>query len=166
MKPFATLALAASLCSWGMTAQSADLPPDETAGKPDKTERDNPGLALGHLKRPDHAGRPEHPAHPNRPPVPNDVKELIEKAKLAREAFLTEQKALVSEIKGATQEERVTIREALADNREKFLADQKELREQVRDRLKEIRQEFKDNRDKVIDEARKNGPRKRPGAED
>jgi hypothetical protein len=166
MKKLLSLSLLIALSSWGLRAQDAGTTPttpptvtddDSGAGKGPATTP--PGLA----NRPEH---PDHPANPNKPALPDDVKKLIDASKQARETFLSEQKDLIAKLKSATQDERAKIREDLAKNREDFLAQQKELREQIHDRLKEIRAEFKDNRDKVIDQARNNGKSRRPGAGD
>ena len=168
MKKLLFLSLLVTLSTWGLRAQDAGTNPttppatDDGTGGGKGPKDPPPGLA----NRPDHPAHPDHAANPNRPALPDDVKKLIDASKQARETFLNEQRDLVAKLKSATQDERAKIREDLAKNREDFLAQQKELREQIHDRLKEIRAEFKDNRDKVIDEARKNGKGRRPGAED
>lgn len=167
MKKLFLLTLLIALSSWGVRAQDAGTTPTTPpAGTDDDSGHGKKDSPPGLANRPDRPAHPDHPANPNKPALPDDVKKLIEASRQAREAFLNEQKDLVAKLKSATQDERAKIREDLAKNREDFLAQQKELREQIHDRLKEIRAEFKDNRDKVIDEARKNGKGRRPGAED
>ena len=77
---------------------------------------------------------------PGKVPIPADIKALIAKFEADRSAFFTEQKALWDKLKSATTEtERVAIREDLQDNRADFLAEQKQVRQEIKHELEELK---------------------------
>jgi len=100
------------------------------------------------------AVEPPTTAPPNfaRPNVPDDVKALIKSLQDARNQFLAQKKAELAKLKGATQEQRAAIREALQASRDAFLENQQNMREQLRTRLEELRKEFAANHQKLVDE--------------
>src|SRR5271155_2678522 len=72
-------------------------------------------------------------------PIPPDIKALIAKFEADRSAFLTEQKALWAKLKNATTEaERQAIRQDLQDNRADFLAQQAQVRQELKHELEEL----------------------------
>lgn len=71
------------------------------------------------------------------------LKELIAAAKAQREAFVAKQKDIAAALKGATADQKEKIKEQLKANREQFLADTKQLRTDIRDRVKELVGELK-----------------------
>jgi hypothetical protein len=76
---------------------------------------------------------------PGKVVIPPDIKALIAKFEADRSAFLTEQKALWAKLKGATTEaERQAIRQDLQDNREDFLAEQKQIRQELKHELEAL----------------------------
>jgi hypothetical protein len=77
---------------------------------------------------------------PGKVPIPADIKALIAKFEADRSAFLTEQKALWARLKDATTEaERTAIRQDLQDNRQDFLAEQKQIRMELKHELEELK---------------------------
>lgn len=77
---------------------------------------------------------------PGKVPIPADIKVLIAKFEADRSAFLTEQKALWAKLKDATTEaERAAIRQDLQDNRAEFLAEQKQIRQELKHELEELK---------------------------
>jgi hypothetical protein len=73
-------------------------------------------------------------------PIPADIKALIAKFEADRSAFLTEQKALWAELKNATTEaQREAIRQDLQDNRNDFIAQQKQVRMEIKHEVEELK---------------------------
>ncbi len=71
------------------------------------------------------------------------LQELIAAAKVQREAFVAKQKDIAAALKGSTADQKEKIKEQLKANKEQFLADTKQLRTDIRDRVKELVGELK-----------------------
>ena len=113
---------------------------------------DKPANPGGPGKPPADQGKPE--GAPGKPAdigvrVPDRFKddaklqELIAAAKVQREAFVAKQKDIAAALKGSTADQKEKIKEQLKANREQFLADTKQLRTDIRDRVKELVGELK-----------------------
>jgi hypothetical protein len=77
---------------------------------------------------------------PNPGKVLEELKALITKFDAEREAYLTEQKALLAELKNATTEaQRIAIRQDLEDNRDDFLADLRKFRMELREIISQLK---------------------------
>ena len=106
-------------------AASPTLRADEKAERPEKTEKPETGNLDG-------VRLPER--------FKDDAKlqELIAAAKTQREAFVAEQKELAKKLRGATADVKDKVKEQLKANREQFLEDTKQLRTDIRERVKEL----------------------------
>ncbi len=102
--------------------------------------------------------RPDRPTPPGRPgleiprigipkgvELPEDVKKLVEQYQDAAKKFAEEQKALVSQLRGATEEDKAKLKEQLKANRDKFLDDTKQLRADIREQVRDLRAKLKEN---------------------
>ena len=103
--------------------------------------------------------RPERPERGGRPPqvelpklgiprnvtLPDDLKALVEQYQTAAKKFAEDQKALVAQIKGATDEDKAKLKEQLKSNREKFLEDTKQLRADIREQVRDLRAKLKES---------------------
>jgi len=90
-----------------------------------------------------------------RPQLPADVQAELQKLKADKAAFITQQQALLKQLKAATtKEDRQALRDQLKENREKFIESQKALKEDIRDRMQELRKEFKNQREQMLNEAK------------
>ena len=96
--------------------------------------------------------------------LPTDIKDMIAKFEKDREAYLQQQKDLLKQLKGATDEERDKIREQLGDSRDKWLDQAKSLREEIRSRIAELRDKLPHHGD-ILDAAKEHvdGNKKRKG---
>ncbi len=71
------------------------------------------------------------------------LQELIAAAKIQREAFVAKQKDIAAALKGSTADQKEKIKEQLKANKDQFLGDTKQLRTDIRDRVKELVGELK-----------------------
>lgn len=94
---------------------------------------------------------------PTSPKIPGDIKALVRTFEMERDAYLAEQKALLEKLKNATTaQQRDAIRDMLQDNRDGFLAELREFREELRQEIKELKgkinnQELQELIDKIKD---------------
>lgn len=100
--------------------------------------------------RPEGAGRPpqvEVPklGIPRNVTLPDDLKALVEQYQAAAKKFAEEQKALIAQLKGASEEDKAKLKEQLKTNRDKFLEDTKQLRADIREQVRELRAKLKEN---------------------
>ncbi len=86
--------------------------------------------------------------------LPDSVKGLLEQFEKAREDFLKARQDLVKLLPEADKDKRAEIRKQLAQAREAFVKEQRELRDQIRDQLREMRDKLHDARDEQLDSAR------------
>ncbi len=77
--------------------------------------------------------------------LPDDLKKLVEQYQTAAQKFAEEQKALIAQIKGATEEDKAKLKEQLKGNREKFLEDTKQLRADIREQVRDLRAKLKES---------------------
>ncbi|MEY3276428.1 MAG: hypothetical protein RL153_1695 [Verrucomicrobiota bacterium] len=136
MKLFRHLAiLASTVIALGALAQNP----------PAKPEGDGPG-------RPGRPGGPGRPGLdiprigiPKNVELPEDVKKLVTQYQDAAKKFADEQKSLISQIRGATEEDKAKLKEQLKSNRDKFLEDTKQLRADIREQVRDLRAKLKEN---------------------
>ena len=96
--------------------------------------------------------RPGRPGGPGRPGIdiprigipkgvelPEDVKKLVTQYQDAAKKFADEQKTLISQLRGATEEDKAKLKEQLKTNRDKFLEDTKQLRADIREQVRDLR---------------------------
>ena len=94
---------------------------------------------------------------PTSPKIPSDIKALVRTFEMERDAYFAEQKALLEKLKNATTpQQREAIRDMLQDNRDGFLAELREFREELRQEIKELKgkinnQELQELIDKIKD---------------
>ncbi len=108
------------------------------------------------------APNPQPPARPERaqsPQFPTDVRSLVQKFKEDRETILKQpeaaQKGLLEKLRTATGADRTQLLDELREKHRAWLAEQKALREELRQRLKAIHEEFKNReRDQLLDEVK------------
>ena len=73
-------------------------------------------------------------------PIPTDLKGLINKFNAERSAYLTQQKELLAKLeKATTPEERAAIRARLQQNRDEFLADLKDFRQDLKQQITQLK---------------------------
>lgn len=70
--------------------------------------------------------------------LPKALQDQITKYREQSKTFIDAQRDLAKTLKGATEEQRNSLREQLKANREKFLADTQTLRTEIRDQLKDL----------------------------
>jgi hypothetical protein len=97
--------------------------------------------------------RPDRPTRPDKPELPAEIKQLIDEFQKARESFLADQRDLAKQIRGATADERETLREQLKANREEWLDKQKELREEIKAAIQRLKETLPSHKD-LIDQAK------------
>src|SRR5580698_4811680 len=77
---------------------------------------------------------------PNPGKILDELKALVKKFEAERDAYLTEQKALLAELKNATTEaQRIAIRQDLEDNRDDFLEDLRKFRMELREIISQLK---------------------------
>jgi hypothetical protein len=97
--------------------------------------------------------------------LPLKIRERLRLFEQKREAYLAEQMKLMRQMRGATDAERAQLREQLRDQRQAWLEEARQIREQARLRLQEMKRELA-NHGEVIDAAREQArERAREGAE-
>ncbi len=73
-------------------------------------------------------------------PIPTDLKGLINKFNKERGAYLLQQKDLLAELeKATTPQERAAIRAQLQQNRDEFLADLKQYRQDLKQQIAQLK---------------------------
>jgi len=77
--------------------------------------------------------------------LPEDLKKLVEQYQGAAQKFAEEQKALISQIKGASEEDKSKLKDQLKTNREKFLEETKQLRADIREQVRDLRAKLKES---------------------
>ncbi|MDB6037601.1 MAG: hypothetical protein JWM99_1442 [Verrucomicrobiales bacterium] len=82
--------------------------------------------------------KPERPSQSDKPTIPEDVKSRLDQFKVAREAFLANQKDLTRKLKDATQDERDKIREQIQLQKQQFKAQAKELAQQAKESARDL----------------------------
>lgn len=158
------VALGALGLALGLNAYAQDTTPRPTPTDPPRIDPPpRPEITPVPPERPGLPPRGEvlRPDRPNRPGLPPEIAALMREFETDREAFLAKQREVLKTLQGATEEQRATIRETLRQNREQWLKDNAELREQIRQKLQELKDKLP-NRREVLDNA---GPRPgtRPG---
>jgi len=103
----------------------------------------NPGVAGKPGGLPGKAGGDIGVRVPDRFKDDAKLQELIAAAKVQREAFVAKQKDIAAALKGSTADQKEKIKEQLKANKDQFLADTKQLRTDIRDRVKELVGELK-----------------------
>jgi len=88
--------------------------------------------------------------------VPSSLQALVKKFETERGAYLTQEAALLAKLKNATTPaERAAIRKALQENREDFIAQQKQIREDVRQEITELKDKLNNvELDRLIQQVR------------
>jgi hypothetical protein len=126
-------------------------------------------------------GRPEAPERPEAPKggkpqieipkfklppnaeIPADLKALITQYQDAAQKFAAQQKELLAQIKGATDEQKQKLKETLKGNRQTFLDDTTQLRADIREQLRELRAKLKDSAPTTVDPSGEGKGKGRPG---
>lgn len=132
-----------------------------TPPTPPATNAPTASTKHGHVFVPPGTGRLLHqPAGSNRPadPVlPADVKALVQQFQTDQAGFIAQRQKLLDELKQASAADRAAIRDQLRDLRNKWLDEQKQLREDIRQRLQEIKDQLKNQRDQQLRDADSGG---------
>jgi hypothetical protein len=86
--------------------------------------------------------------------IPTDLQGLVKKFEAERSAYLDLQKALEAKLKNAsTPEERAAVRQTLQENRDVFLSDLKEFRQDLKQELVELKNKLNNTElDRLIEE--------------
>jgi hypothetical protein len=153
-----------SLVAWNTPVLRADDPPgkpDDPGNQGDHGKPTDPGQptddqGAGNDGKPDKnpnkpgigRGRAVEIPRINIPPplldkLPEDVKKLIDEFKALSDKYVADQKALLEGLRGANSDAKEKIKEQLKANRQSFLDETKEIRADIRERLKELRDELK-----------------------
>lgn len=133
----ATLALA-------LTASNRLFADDSTT--PTRPERPTDGNKRGENVRPGRFADVPNLGIPTKLELPEDLQKLVDQFRTQAQTFVASQKELAQQLKGATAEQKETIKEQLKTNREKFLEDTAQLRADIRERVKELRATLQDSR--------------------
>lgn len=137
MKMFRPLALvAATVVAFGTLAGDPPTPPTKPE-TPVRPERPTPPGRPGGIEVP-RIGIPKGVE------LPEDVKKLVEQYQDAAKKFAEEQKTLVSQLRGATDEEKAKLKEQLKSNRDTFLENTKQLRADIREQVRDLRAKLKE----------------------
>ncbi|HXC98094.1 MAG TPA: hypothetical protein VN048_02050 [Verrucomicrobiae bacterium] len=93
---------------------------------------------------------------PNPGKILDELKALVKKFEAERDAYLTEQKALLAELKNATTEaQRIAIRQDLEDNRDDFLQDLRKFRMELREIISQLKGKINNAElDRIIEAAK------------
>jgi gas vesicle protein len=83
---------------------------------------------------------------PSKLTLPEDLQKLVDQFKAQAQTFVTSQKDLAQQLRGATAEQKDALKEQLKTNREKFLEDTKQLRADIRERVKELKATLQETR--------------------
>ncbi len=133
----ATLALA-------LTTSNRLLADDSTTTtRPDKPAE---GGKRGENLRPGRFADVPNLGIPSKLDLPEDLQKLVDQFRTQAQTFVASQKELTQQLKGATAEQKETIKEQLKANREKFIEDTAQLRADIRERVKELRATLQDSR--------------------
>ncbi|MFM7555102.1 MAG: hypothetical protein ACKPAH_07375, partial [Verrucomicrobiota bacterium] len=121
------LAAATALSSFAQATPPTDKPagPEKPVGRPGGPGR---GLEVPRIGVPDNVLST----------LPKALQDQITKYREQSKTFIDAQRDLAKTLKGATEEQRNSLREQLKANREKFLADTQTLRTEIRDQLKDL----------------------------
>jgi hypothetical protein len=142
LKPLglATLALA-------LTTSDRLFANDSTKPTPPKRpERPEEGGKRGDKVRPGPFADVPNLGIPSKLDLPEDLQKLVDQFRTQARTFVASQKELAQQLKGATAEQKETIKEQLKSNREKLLEDTAQLRADIRERVKELRATLQDSR--------------------
>jgi hypothetical protein len=90
-------------------------------------------------------------------PIPSDLQSLVKKFEAERGAYLTQQKELLAKLqKATTPAERAAIRASLQENRDDFLADIKEFRQDLKQQITELKDKLNNAElDRLIEEVKR-----------
>ena len=77
--------------------------------------------------------------------LPADLKALVDKYQDAAKKFAADQKDLIAQIRGASEEDKAKLKEQLKSNRDKFLEDTKQLRADIREQVRDLRAKLKES---------------------
>jgi gas vesicle protein len=93
--------------------------------------------------------------------LPEDLKKLVDQFRAQAQTFVSSQKEIAQQLKGATSEQKELLKEQLKTNREKFLEETAALRTDIRERVKELKATLQESRpvDAGAGEARGKGRR-------
>ena len=133
----ATLALA-------LTTSSRLFADDSTT--PTRPERPADGNKRGENVRPGRFADVPNLGIPSKLDLPEDLRKLVDQFRTQAQTFVASQKELAQQLRGATAEQKETLKEQLKTNREKFLEDTAQLRADIRERVKELRATLQDSR--------------------
>jgi hypothetical protein len=142
LKPLglATLALA-------LTTSDRLFANDSTKPTPPKRpERPEEGGKRGDKVRPGPFADVPNLGIPSKLDLPEDLRKLVDQFRTQARTFVASQKELAQQLKGATAEQKETIKEQLKSNHEKLLEDTAQLRADIRERVKELRATLQDSR--------------------
>jgi uncharacterized membrane protein len=89
-------------------------------------------------------------------PIPSDLQGLVKKFETERNAYLAQQKALEAKLQDATTPaERMAIRALLQENRDQFIADLKEYRQDLKQEITELKDKLNNAElNRLIEEVR------------
>ncbi len=93
----------------------------------------------------------------------DDLKKLITQYQDTAQKFAAGQKDLLAQLKGATDEQKQTLKDQLKANRQQFLDDTTQLRADIREQLRELRQKIKDSATGAVDTGADGKGKGRPG---
>jgi hypothetical protein len=99
---------------------------------------------------------PETPTAPDQSTGLKDsdsVKELLAKAEKSRADYLSKKAELLKGLKGADAQGREQIRNQLRESREQFLAQQREIRADIRKTVQDLKSQLADHSD-IVDHAK------------
>ena len=118
------------------------VPSKPDSGKPDASEK--PGLD------PSQSGGP---SDQSKPPISDEVKKAVQEARKERADYQAKKAELLRSLKGSNAQEREDIRAKLRDNRELFLAQQRENRVELRKNIEALKNELTEHKE-VLEEVR------------
>lgn len=104
------------------------------------------------------------PVTGNRPELArsDELRQLIERFQAARRNYLLQQKELMQQIDGATEDQREELRDKLRESLDQWREMQAEFRTQLKDRAQELRDRLSSELGRVVDGGREEGGGTRP----